>query len=75
INEDVEAIEEIEDDIANKIIDDLLERQHQVEILICVRLNGVRFREEVIRARLDPSAEAPAGEAASPDEAESEPSE
>ena len=72
INEDVEAIEQIEDDIANKIIDDLLERHHRVDILLCVRLNGVRFREEVIRARLDPSAEAPASETPPSDGGESE---
>lgn len=52
INEDVEAIEVIEDDVANKIIDDLLERHHRTDILLCVRLNGVRFQEEVIQARL-----------------------
>ena len=52
INEDVEAIEEIEDDKANAIIDDLLERYDRRDILACVRLNGVRFNEPLIVARL-----------------------
>lgn len=52
INEDVEAIERIEDADAHRIIDDLLERHDREDILICVRLNGVRFDEEVIQSRL-----------------------
>ena len=52
INEDVEAIESIEDNDANAIIDDLLERHDPVDIYVCVRLNGVRFAEELIQARL-----------------------
>jgi len=52
INEDVEAIEQIPDDRAHAIIDDLLGRHDRVDVLLCVRLNGVRFREEVIESRL-----------------------
>jgi hypothetical protein len=59
INEDVEAIEQIEDDAAKDIIDDLLKRYPREEVLISVRLNGVRFGEEVIAARLG-GAEEPA---------------
>ena len=60
INEDVEAIEEIEDDKAHAIIDDLLERHDRRDILACVRMNGVRFREDVIVERLtDGEAQAP----------------
>lgn len=68
INEDVEAIERIEDDMAHAIVDDLLLRHTQVDILLCVRLNGVRFDEELVQSRLvrgepRPAAEAPATEA------------
>ncbi len=52
INEDVEAIERIEDDKAHAIIDDLLKRHERNDILLCVRLNGVRFDEPVIASRL-----------------------
>lgn len=52
INEDVEAIEEIPDDRAHAIIDDLLQRHAAVDVLLCVRLNGVRFTEEVVEGRL-----------------------
>jgi len=54
INEDVEAIEAIEDDKANQIIDDLLARHAKEAIYLCVRLNEVRFSTEVIEARLRP---------------------
>ena len=60
INEDVEAIARIEDDNAHTIIDDLLERHSRDDIYVCVRLNGVRFDEAVIQARLLDGAEAPA---------------
>mgnify|MGYP001062660639 CR=1 FL=1 len=52
INEDVEAIEKIEDANANTIIDDLLERHAMDDIYVCVRLNGVRFDEALIESRL-----------------------
>jgi hypothetical protein len=54
INEDVEAIETITDDQANPILDDLLERYSQVDVLLCTRLNGVRFEESLIQSRLVP---------------------
>ncbi|PKN58288.1 MAG: hypothetical protein CVU56_06500 [Deltaproteobacteria bacterium HGW-Deltaproteobacteria-14] len=68
INEDVEAIERIEDEMAHAIIDDLLLRHAQVDILLCVRLNGVRFDEELVQSRLvrgepRPAGDAPAGDA------------
>jgi len=71
INDDVEAIERIEDDKAHAIIDDLLDRHSTVDILLCVRLNGVRFDEELIQSRLvrgepRPEAAAPAAEAKDP---------
>ena len=52
INEDVEAIEHIDDADAHRIIDDLLLRHERAAIYCCVRLNGVRFGEELIDARL-----------------------
>ena len=52
INENVEEIERIEDDTANEIIDDLLTKFSRKEILFCVRLNEVKFSEEVIQKRL-----------------------
>ena len=54
INEDVEAIEKITDEQANPILDDLLERYAQVDVLLCTRLNGVRFDESLIQRRLVP---------------------
>lgn len=52
INEDVEAIERIEDEDADKIIDDLLARYDKSAIYLCTILNGVRFDDAVIAARL-----------------------
>lgn len=52
INEDVEAIERIEPEKAHAIIDDMLKRHARDAFYLCVRLNGVRFDEEVIQARL-----------------------
>ncbi|GMV40461.1 MAG: hypothetical protein AMXMBFR64_21770 [Myxococcales bacterium] len=53
INEDVEAIERIEDDKAREFIADLRGKGHtRDDIYICVRLNDVRFSEEVIQAEL-----------------------
>ena len=53
IQEDVEAIERIEDAKANEFLDDLLGRFPAEEILVCVRLNDVRFGPEVIGVRLE----------------------
>ena len=53
IDENVEAIERIEDDDARRFVDDLLARQFALEdIYACVRLNGVRFSEAFIRDAL-----------------------
>lgn len=52
INEDVEAIEQIEDDKATAIVEDLLKRHTRLAILLCVKLNGVRFREAFVQWRL-----------------------
>jgi hypothetical protein len=60
INEDVEAITEIPDERANAFIDVLLEDFEREDILICVRLNDVRFNEPVIVARLENGGDAPA---------------
>jgi hypothetical protein len=67
VNEDVEAIERIEDPKAHAIIDDLLTRHAREDVLLCVRLNGVRFDEEVIQSRLvrgEPAPSASTAEAA-----------
>ncbi len=53
IQEDVEAIESIDDAKANEFIDELLTRFGGEDILICVRLNDVRFSTEVIATRLE----------------------
>lgn len=75
VNEDVEAIEQIEDGKAHEILDDLLQRHEREDVLLCVRLNGVRFREDVIASRLvrgepapgeTPVEEAPPAESAEP---------
>jgi hypothetical protein len=56
INEDVETIEAIEDDKATEFVSTLMERGFErAQIHICVRVNGVRFSEDFIRARLSPS--------------------
>lgn len=52
INEDVEAIERIEPDKAHAIIDDMLTKHAREAFYLCVRLNGVRFDEDVIQSRL-----------------------
>ncbi len=52
IDEDVEAVESIEDESAHDMIDDLGTRHAVEDILICVRLNGVRFSDAVIERRL-----------------------
>ncbi len=52
IDEDVEKVERIDDAKANTMIDDLLERHDRRDILLCVRLNGVRFGAGLIEARL-----------------------
>jgi hypothetical protein len=60
INEDVEAIERIEPDKAHTIIDDMLKRHDRDAFYLCVRLNGVRFDEDVIQSRLVRGEPAPA---------------
>ncbi len=52
INEDVEAVERIEPERAHPIIDDMLARHDRDAFYVCVRLNGVRFDEDVIQSRL-----------------------
>ncbi len=80
INEDVEAIESIDDDKAHSIIDDLVQRHEVPDVLLCVRLNGVRFSEPLIVSRLErgePRGEAtteqPAAEAKAADAADDKP--
>jgi hypothetical protein len=51
INEDVEAIEVIEDDKAKEFVAEMKSEEHSLEdIYICVRMNEVRFTEEFIDA-------------------------
>jgi len=64
INEDVEAVERIPPERAHPIIDDMLTRHKREDFYLCVRLNGVRFDEDVIEARLVRGDPAPAVEAA-----------
>jgi len=52
INEDVEAIELIDQDKAHTIIDDMLARHSREAFYLCVKLNGVRFDDEIIESRL-----------------------
>jgi len=71
INDDVEAITRIEPEQAHPIIDDMLKRHTREAFYLCVRLNGVRFDEDVIQARLirgepNPNAASAAPEAAQP---------
>lgn len=69
INEDVEAVERIEPEKAHPIIDDMLKRHSKEAFYVCVRLNGVRFDEDVIQARLvrgEPSPFPPAEPPAAP---------
>jgi hypothetical protein len=55
INEDVEAVEKIEDEKAKEFVSTLKEKGHErAQIHICVRVNGVRFSEDFIRANLSP---------------------
>lgn len=63
INEDVEAIERIPPEKAHPIIDDMLSKYPRVRFLLCVRLNGVRFDEDVIESRLVKGEPAPAADA------------
>ncbi len=60
INEDVEAIERIEPAKAHAIVDDMLKRHDRAAFYLCVRLNGVRFDEDVIQSRLVRGEPAPA---------------
>ena len=71
INEDVEAIERIAPEKAHPIIDDMLSKHPREAFYLCVRLNGVRFDEDIIASRLvkgdgAPAAAAPAEAAAAP---------
>jgi hypothetical protein len=68
IQEDVESIERIEDAKANEFLDDLVVRFPVEDILVCVRLNDVRFGPEVIATRLEGRPPAP------PEETPSQPS-
>lgn len=70
IDEDVESIEEIPDDAAHRMIDDLLERHDRRDVYICVRLNGVRFREEIVQSRLVRGEPAPTDTSSEPTDAE-----
>ncbi len=67
ISEDVESITEIPDERAHAFIDVLLEEFDRDEILICVRMNDVRFNEPVIVARLENGEPAPAETDAAPE--------
>jgi len=60
INENVEDVERIEPAQAHVMIDDLLSRHRREDVLVCVRLNGVRFDEDVIVSRLVEGRAAPA---------------
>jgi hypothetical protein len=62
INENVEEIERIPDEQANVFLDDLLVQFDRDDVLICVRLNEVRFSSEVIARRLEGLEAAPAPE-------------
>ena len=58
INEDVEAIEAITDEQAAAIVAALDEQGwERIDVLVCVRLNGVRFSEAYIEEQLQPSVE------------------
>jgi hypothetical protein len=59
INEDVEAIERIEPDKAHAIIDDMLKKHPRQAFLLCVKLNGVRFDDDIIESRLAKGEAAP----------------
>lgn len=61
INEDVEAIERIPPESAHAIIDDMLGKHKREAFYLCVRLNGVRFDEDVIESRLVRGEPAPSG--------------
>lgn len=62
INEDVEAIERIPPERAHPIIDDMLAKYPREAFYLCVRLNGVRFDDDVVASRLvrgEPAPESP----------------
>ncbi len=63
---DVESIEKIEDPVAVQFIETLSAKFDREDILICVRLNEVRFSEAVIAQHLE--GQAPAGGPAEPEE-------
>ena len=53
LDEDVEKVTRIEDDVADKWIDEMLEEHTLEDLLICVHLNEVRFTDAFIRRRLE----------------------
>lgn len=52
INEDVDEIEKIEDESAEKIIDELAEDFDSARIFACVLFNEVKFSKEIIEKKL-----------------------
>jgi hypothetical protein len=75
INEDVEAIERIEDEDAEKISAMMLEEYDKERLFICVVINQVRFSSEFVEktfgsplpVRPDPEPDATADEASGPE--------
>lgn len=64
--DDVETIEKIEDPVAVGFIETLSARFDREDILICVRLNEVRFSDSVIAEHLEGQAPRPAAEPEDP---------
>lgn len=67
INEDVEAVERIEDDKGREFLKELMAKGFtRKDLYVCVRLNDVRFSEELIQTIMTPGSEeaeeAPASE-------------
>ena len=73
INEDVEAIERIEDEDATRIVEMMLEEYDKERLYICVVINQVRFTPEFVLATFGlalperPEGEAEAGEESGPE--------
>lgn len=53
LDEDVEKVAKVDDEVAHKWIDELLEDHALEDILTCVYLNEVRFTDKFIRERLE----------------------
>ena len=53
LNEDVEKVEKIEDDVAMKWIDEMVETHLLEDLLLCTYLNEVRFSDAFIRSRME----------------------